>query len=318
MRKSLFIILAIFIFSLTLLAYALEEENMATGATKTPVPARDSQMSRPEQLEYFSDQLQRLYEQINEIEKAGCAHIYRRVSGIIDATQLMLERRPRHFRTNAAFDICSVMTEAALLQMQTELNLHKAKQLGIKKDSLLYELHNIHETINGLERSHASLLREKLENTQQILDEEREAARKLMEEAQNRFSELESELISVSKDARGTIISMSDILFDVGKSNLTTNLKTSLARIAGILIIYKDANVIVEGHTDNVGSEQFNQKLSEDRALNVMNFLIEQGVSDGRLQYIGYAFHRPVADNSTPAGRAQNRRVDLIIQDSRL
>jgi outer membrane protein OmpA-like peptidoglycan-associated protein len=108
---------------------------------------------------------------------------------------------------------------------------------------------------------------------------------------------------------------MSDILFDIGKATLTQNLKTNLAKIAGILFVYKEANVIVEGHTDNTGSEAFNQKLSEKRAENVMHYLVKQGIPLERLKAVGYGLTRPVADNATREGRQKNRRVDLVISE---
>jgi outer membrane protein OmpA-like peptidoglycan-associated protein len=109
---------------------------------------------------------------------------------------------------------------------------------------------------------------------------------------------------------------MSDILFDVGKATLTTDLKTSLAKIAGILTIYKDANVLVEGHTDNVGGEDYNQKLSEKRAQNVMAFMVNPGgIAQARLSSQGHGFSKPIADNATKEGRQKNRRVDLVVMD---
>ena len=137
------------------------------------------------------------------------------------------------------------------------------------------------------------------------------------EDAEKRFGELNSALIQVRKDARGTIISMSDILFDVGKATLTPDLKTSLAKIAGILTIYKDANVLVEGHTDNVGGEEYNQKLSEKRAGNVMEFLVHRAASADAAHFQGYGFSKPIADNATKEGRQKNRRVDLVIMDKK-
>ncbi len=111
---------------------------------------------------------------------------------------------------------------------------------------------------------------------------------------------------------------MSDILFDVGKATLTQDLKTNLAKIAGILTIYKDANVQVEGHTDNVGGEEYNQKLSEKRASNVMDFLVSPGgIAAARLTSVGYGFTKPLADNATKEGRQKNRRVDLVIMDKK-
>jgi len=104
----------------------------------------------------------------------------------------------------------------------------------------------------------------------------------------------------------------------VGKATLTQDLKTNLAKIAGILTIYKDANVQVEGHTDNVGGEEYNQKLSEKRAENVMQFLINPGgIAATRLTSMGYGFTKPIADNATKEGRQKNRRVDLVIMDKK-
>jgi len=130
---------------------------------------------------------------------------------------------------------------------------------------------------------------------------------------EQRFKELESALIKVHKDARGTIVSMSDLLFGFDKADLTAELKTNLAKIAGILLVYTDCTVLVEGHTDNIGSAQYNQDLSERRAANVKQFLAEQGVKAGRLSAAGYGMARPVASNATRDGRQRNRRVDLVI-----
>jgi outer membrane protein OmpA-like peptidoglycan-associated protein len=91
-----------------------------------------------------------------------------------------------------------------------------------------------------------------------------------------------------------------------------------LATIAGILIAYKDPKILIEGHTDNRGSKEMNQKLSEDRASNVLKLLVERGVAAERLTSIGHNFEKPIADNSTKEGQAKNRRVDLIVQDGQL
>ena len=148
-----------------------------------------------------------------------------------------------------------------------------------------------------------------------ILLEERAKAEARQNEAKNKLNELQSKLIQVTEDARGIILSMSDILFDVDKASLKSDLKTSLARVAGILSVYQELNVSVEGHTDNTGSEEHNLKLSEQRAQNVLQFLVEQGIDAKRLSSKGYGMSKPVADNSTKEGRQKNRRVDLVIKD---
>ncbi|MCF0224627.1 MAG: OmpA family protein [Fibrobacter sp.] len=153
---------------------------------------------------------------------------------------------------------------------------------------------------------------------QKELEAERAKAEARQNEAMNKLNELQSKLIQVSKDARGIILSMSDILFDVNKATLKSDLKTSLAKVAGILSVYQQFNVSIEGNTDNTGSEEHNMKLSEQRATNVKNFLVEQGIDESRLTAKGLGMTMPIADNSTKEGRQKNRRVDLVIQDKAL
>ncbi|HHX14546.1 MAG TPA: OmpA family protein, partial [Fibrobacter sp.] len=138
------------------------------------------------------------------------------------------------------------------------------------------------------------------------------------QEARNKLNNLQSKLIQVTEDARGIILSMSDILFDVNKASLKTDLKTSLAKVSGILSVYQDLNVSVEGHTDNTGSEDHNLKLSEQRAQNVLDFLVVQGIDAARLTSKGFGMSAPIADNESKEGRQKNRRVDLVIKDKAL
>lgn len=161
-------------------------------------------------------------------------------------------------------------------------------------------------------------LQKKLAAEKKALAEERAKAEARQAEAMNKLNELQSKLIQVSKDARGIILSMSDILFDVNKASLKADLKTSLAKVAGILSVYQQFNVSIEGHTDNTGSEDHNMKLSQQRADNVKSFLVEQGIDAGRLTAKGLGMTRPIADNKTKEGRQKNRRVDLVIQDKAL
>jgi len=120
-------------------------------------------------------------------------------------------------------------------------------------------------------------------------------------------------VLATSESARGLIVNMSDVLFDTGKYTLKPDTKISLAKVAGILQAYPGLKLQVEGYTDSVGGDDYNQKLSENRAGSVKDFLVSQGVSIDNITAAGYGKTHPVADNATSQGRAQNRRVNLVV-----
>lgn len=258
----------------------------------------------------LSGALEKTYKAYSKSVSLNTSDLYLNALAKISISRPIIEKKPDGDEAKAAFAACSLVTEAALLQLHARFNDAKIAMLNDTIKSVQRDLNKVHETISYRERSKASRLKADL-------DAEKEKARKLREEADKKFQELQSSLIQVSNDARGTIISMSDILFEVNKADLTPDLKTSLAKIAGILLVFKSSNIIVEGHTDNQGSAEYNQKLSEKRAENVMNFLIEQGIKATRLTSVGYGFTKPIADNETKEGRQKNRRVDLIIQEKK-
>jgi outer membrane protein OmpA-like peptidoglycan-associated protein len=141
-------------------------------------------------------------------------------------------------------------------------------------------------------------------------------ANKSAESANAVREKLRSQLNSVlatSESARGLIVNMSDVLFETGKYTLKPATQVSLAKVSGILQAYPGLKLQVEGYTDSVGNDDFNQKLSENRADAVKNFLITQGVQQDNISSTGYGKAKPVADNSTAGGRAQNRRVQLVV-----
>jgi outer membrane protein OmpA-like peptidoglycan-associated protein len=105
----------------------------------------------------------------------------------------------------------------------------------------------------------------------------------------------------------------SAILFDTGKSKLKAASEKDLSDFAGVLKQYPETNIVVEGHTDNVGKKTKNKKLSETRAGSVIGYLDSQGVVRARMTGVGYADDRPVGDNKTDEGRQANRRVEIQI-----
>jgi outer membrane protein OmpA-like peptidoglycan-associated protein len=105
----------------------------------------------------------------------------------------------------------------------------------------------------------------------------------------------------------------SAILFDTKKAKLKPASEKDLSEFANVLKQYPETNLVVEGHTDNVGKKAYNKKLSENRADSVIGFLDTQGVVRARMTAVGFADDRPVGDNKTEEGRQANRRVEIQI-----
>jgi outer membrane protein OmpA-like peptidoglycan-associated protein len=121
-------------------------------------------------------------------------------------------------------------------------------------------------------------------------------------------------LIFTTRDtARGLIVSLSDVLFDSGKSTLLPGAREKLAKISGIVLAYPDLTLAIEGHTDSVGSDAMNQQLSERRAGSVRDFLAKENIPAASMTSRGFGETQPVASNDTAAGRQQNRRVELVV-----
>jgi outer membrane protein OmpA-like peptidoglycan-associated protein len=127
--------------------------------------------------------------------------------------------------------------------------------------------------------------------------------------------QIEGKFATITQNARGTIVSLADILFDFNKATLKRDVEFNLVKIATILGQFPEMNIHVEGHTDNIGTPEYNLDLSLRRATAVRDFLVSQGVAAERLSVEGLGLTRPVADNATEEGRQKNRRVDLVIND---
>src|SRR5580693_693701 len=120
-------------------------------------------------------------------------------------------------------------------------------------------------------------------------------------------------VLQTRESARGLIVSMSDVLFDSGRFSLKSGAREKLAKVAGILLAYPGLNIEVGGYTDNVGGDEMNQTLSENRAGSVRDYLVQQGVLANSVSSRGFGNTLPVASNDNSAGRQQNRRVELLV-----
>jgi len=236
-----------------------------------------------------------------------------RTYALLDARIRQLEAEKEDKRSEKQINSCHLAVELLKAQLEkVELSqklVDTQKEISFVKDSLISAwAGDVRALGSSLERLSTESQKALSEKDQQIAKQKAEADRKL--------EALQSKTISYYKDARGTILSMSDILFETAKADLKPELKENLAEVAGILkTLLTESTIIVEGHTDNVGKDATNQKLSQNRSAEVVKYLTERGVDKKRLKSVGHGSKKPVADNATDEGKAKNRRVELVIKD---
>ena len=120
-------------------------------------------------------------------------------------------------------------------------------------------------------------------------------------------------VLETRDSARGLIVNMSDVLFDTAQHTLRPAAREKLAKLSGIVLGYPSLKLEVEGHTDSVGTDEYNMQLSESRANEVRDFLVHEGISSSSIAARGFGESQEVASNDTAAGRQQNRRVELVV-----
>jgi outer membrane protein OmpA-like peptidoglycan-associated protein len=143
---------------------------------------------------------------------------------------------------------------------------------------------------------------------------------RLRQKAEAEKAELRSQLLQqfnlvleTRDTARGLIVNMSDVLFDTGKYSLRAGAREKLAKVSGIILGHPGLKLDVEGHTDNVGGDDYNQRLSEDRGTAVRDYLTHAGIPGSSVTSRGFGKTQPVVSNDTAAGRQQNRRVEMVV-----
>lgn len=143
-----------------------------------------------------------------------------------------------------------------------------------------------------------------------------EQAQKERDAARARMRDALSVVVETRETARGLIVNLPDILFGFNQDQLKPEAREKLSKVCGILSVAGGYNLSIEGHTDNKGSDDYNQKLSERRAQNVSTYLGTCGLSQAHLTSRGFGKTQPIAPNETAEGRQQNRRVEIVISEA--
>lgn len=224
------------------------------------------------------------------------------------------------------------LAERARVELrQAEEAVRLAEQPVSAADAQLGE-HRIYMAERKVEIARAKATTRYLEDQRALFGEERarerleartreaEAARRSEAEAEAEAARMEAELrrqidiLEAEATERGLVLILGDVLFATASAELRGGAFDSLNKLANFLNEYPDRRVLIEGHTDNVGSAEYNQGLSQRRAESVRSYLMQQGIASHRLSASGMGLNRPIADNNTAAGRQQNRRVEIIIE----
>ena len=199
-------------------------------------------------------------------------------------TALAAAERERLAAERARVDLERARAEADAARAAAQAQADEAKRLAEQREA---------------EAAAARLARQQAES-------DREAAREQLRQQLN-------VILETRETARGLIVNLSDVLFDVDKATLKPGAREKLARVAGILGSHPDLKIEIEGHADSTGSDDHNQRLSERRAQSVRAYLGDQGIGQSVVSAVGFGESRPVATNGTAAGRQQNRRVEIVV-----
>jgi outer membrane protein OmpA-like peptidoglycan-associated protein len=152
---------------------------------------------------------------------------------------------------------------------------------------------------------------ERLESRTREADRALDAAAQARADAEAARREIDE--LNAKETERGLVVTLGDMLFETGNAQLTGNAFANLGKLSNFLNKYPERTLVIEGHTDSVGSESSNQALSQRRADSVHQYLLQQGVAANRLTAFGKGESYPVASNDSTSGRALNRRVEVII-----
>lgn len=188
------------------------------------------------------------------------------------------------------------VAEAARMQAQREKNdADAARAAALQQQQAL-----------AAEAERAKLAAQQADAARQQAEAEKTALRERLRNQLNM-------ILETRETQRGLIVNINDVLFDFNKYTLKPGAREKLAKVAGIVLAYPGLKIQLEGHTDSIGSDEYNQKLSEQRADSVRQYLVAQGVPADSTTAIGLGKSGPVASNDSPAGRQQNRRVDMVV-----
>jgi len=222
------------------------------------------------------------------------------------ASQALREMSKQMAAAAAAAEEARRKAELEAAQNEAERVAQQLEAVRLQREALDAEMKRVTARANAT----AAALAE-VESQRALLAEERA-------KLEERLSGALAKVAATSNTARGLVVNLSGILFDLGKATLQPAAQLTVAKLSGVLLMMPDVNLRIEGHTDSTGSDAINEKLSKERAKTVYDLLLEMGIPEERMSYEGYGPKFPVASNDTADGRALNRRVEVVLKEGKV
>ncbi len=244
-----------------------------------------------------------------------------------EAAQMAEDARIITFRKMREEQLANERAAAAQAQAQAQLDQQRRSEAEADRAVAQQAAAQAAQDAAQAARDAAQAARDKADAVaqQQAAQAEADRARQTAQQAEDEKAQLRERLhqqlslvLETRETARGLIVNISDVLFDFNKYTLKPDAREKMAKVAGILLAYPGLKIQVEGHTDSVGTDEYNMKLSRQRADSVQDYLVAQGVSSQTVSSLGLGKADPVASNDTATGRQQNRRVELVVSGEQI
>lgn len=229
----------------------------------------------------------------------------------VAAEKKAAEEREARARADAAAE-AKRRQDAEIARAQAEAAKAEAEKMKLEAEKAAQEAARQKQEAEAAKAALAAEA-EKARAAAQQAEQARQQAENEKQELRARLLQQLNTILATRDTARGLIANMSDVLFSTGSFELAPDAREKLAKVSGIVLAYPGLKLQVEGHTDNVGGDDYNQQLSERRAQAVRDYLVEQGIAVESIASRGFGKTMPIASNDTADGRRQNRRVELVL-----
>jgi outer membrane protein OmpA-like peptidoglycan-associated protein len=279
-------------------ARALEEKDSALAARAREIERKENRIRELESQAAAAS---------SEAERARLAEERERLRA-----ELQTERAAQAERDARLSDDQLRRNEERVLELQREADQAKT---DAERSRLLEEQQRLRAELEARRAADAEARARREMAERREAEEEAREARVESEEARRQLQTALERILDVRETARGLIVSVPNVLFDVDRATLTPEGREKLFRVAGILALAEGYRLSVEGHADDTGERDYNLDLSRRRAEAVRDYLFAQGISNGEIRTRGFGEERPIASNETAHGRQQNRRVEIVVEE---